>query len=278
MTEITSPHNHIVKEVRSLKTSKGRQEKGLFFIEGTRIFEEALKSEEKIKYAVVSDSFVKSPSFDKTIGDYVKTLKIYVVPDRLFRDMADTDTPQGIMAVLPVKKRGINEITDKTGLYVFLDEIRDPGNMGTIIRTADAAGFSGVIVTKGCADVYNPKVIRSTMGSVFHLPVYFCTGEPSEAFSHLKNLGIRILASSLEGGASIFETDMTGGTAIVIGNEAFGISLSSRAAADGLVFIPMEGNAESLNASVAAGIMMFEAVRQRKAQKIRRNNTNKATE
>jgi TrmH family RNA methyltransferase len=264
MMNITSGQNPIIKEVKALKNSKGRQEKGLFFVEGTRIFEEAVDSGADVKYVVVSDNFINSPVFSKVSEKFGKHLKIYGLSDKMFNELSDTETPQGILAVITGVRRTVEEITDGRGLYVLLDEIRDPGNTGTIIRTADAAGFAGVIVSKGCVDVYNPKVLRSTMGSVFHIPIYQCGQEGMDTvLRRLKMLGIRVLASHLDGSASIFDADLKEGTLLVIGSEAAGISEASRREADQLVRIPMPGRAESLNASVAAGIMIYEAVRQR---------------
>ncbi len=264
MINITSGQNPMVREVRSLKNPKGRQETGLFFVEGTRIFEEAVNSDLEIEYVVISEKFSETPGYENALSLIKDGCKVYGVTDKLFDEMSDTETPQGILAVLRLRRPSVDEINDRNGLYIFLDEIRDPGNMGTIIRTADAAGFTGVIVSKGCTDVYNPKVLRSTMGSIFHIPVYFCgTDETADGLRHLRQIGIKILASHLEGSLSIFDTDLTKGTVIIIGSEAAGIGEASKNEADVLVSIPMEGRAESLNASVAAGIMMFEAVRQR---------------
>jgi TrmH family RNA methyltransferase len=163
--------------------------------------------------------------------------------------------------VLELKRVQLGETDIGDGLLVLLDNIRDPGNMGTIIRTADAAGCAGVVVSDGCADIYNPKVLRSTMGSIFHLPVCH-GGSITEMMQLIKQRGFLLCASHLEGSVSIYEADLSGNTALIIGSEAEGISGETAAKADLLVKIPMAGRAESLNASVAAGIMMFEAMRQ----------------
>lgn len=265
MIDITSSRNPVIREVRSLKNRKDREEKGLFFIEGARIVEEALASGAALSYVIMAESFVHGPdglAASRKIG--AAGVKCYIVPDSLFDALGDTKTPQGILAVSEIKAPGLPDAGFEKGLFVVLDGVRDPGNMGTIIRTADAAGFTGVIATAGCVDVYNPKVLRSTMGSIFHIPVFF-QDDIAGTIRLLKSKGVRIVASHLSGGCSIYEADMTMPSALVIGSEAEGISRETAAAADVFVRIPMPGSAESLNASVAAGVMMYEAVRQRLA-------------
>lgn len=263
MINITSGQNPLIKEARSLKNRKDREEKGLFFIEGVRIIEEALKENTDLKYIIASDGFI-SAGRNGRLPDMLKNrgVNFIVVPDSLFRELSDTETPQGILAVVGIKKPVLSAAVKPDGLYAILDSIRDPGNMGTIIRTADAAGFDGIVVTKGSVDVFNPKVLRSTMGSVFHVPIYQ-SEDISDAISLFKSGGLKVYASHVDGTGSIYEADMTVGTVIIIGSEAEGISGEAVLQADLLVRVPMPGRAESLNASVAAGIMMFEAVRQR---------------
>lgn len=265
MIEITSTQNTIIKEVRSLKNRKDREEKGFFFIEGARIVEEALAAEAPISYAILAESYDKTDGgHDAGAGLESAGVKCYVVPDGLFESLCDTRSPQGILAVLKIEPPELHEARFSNGIFILLENVRDPGNMGTIIRTADAAGFTGVIATGGCVDVYNPKVLRSTMGSVFHLPVYFYE-DTIDAIKLLKANGIRIVASHLSCESTIYQTDLKIPTAFVIGSEAEGISRKVEAEADLLVKIPMPGRAESLNASIAAGVIMFEAVRQRLA-------------
>lgn len=264
MILISSSQNPAYKALKSLKNRRDREEKGLYYIEGLRIVEEALKAGAEITEAAITEEFA-SDTRNSGILKRIEAagIRILLMTAKLFREIADTETPQGILAAVRIRKYGLELISDRDGLYVILDSIRDPGNMGTIIRTADAAGFSAVILSKGCVDVYNPKVLRSTMGSVFHMPV--CQYDDiAQAVRLLKSKGIRIFASHLEGKAEIFDADMTFGTAIVVGSEADGLSSEAAGLADMLVKIPMPGRAESLNASVAAGIMMYEAVRQRR--------------
>ena len=263
MILISSSQNPVVKEIKSLKSRRDREKKGLYYVEGLRIVEEALKENADIAELAVSEEFASYHQDAGLLGKIEKlNIKTYLFTPKLFKEITDTETPQGILAIMRIRKHELKHELDKNGLYVILDSIRDPGNMGTIIRTADAAGFSGVILSKGCVDVYNPKVLRSTMGSVFHMPVYQ-VGDVLETTKFLKLNGVSIYVSHLEGKVSIFEADMISGAAIVIGSEAEGVCEELKAMADLLVRIPMPGKAESLNASIAAGIMIYEAVRQR---------------
>lgn len=263
MTRLTSGSNTVIKEVRSLKSKSGREEKALFFIEGTRFVSEALNENASICYMVFSETFLSAAASAELIDEVKRRgITCYEVTDSLFGSISDTQTPQGVLAVLDLKKKLLGNTELRGGLLVLLDNIRDPGNMGTIIRTADAAGCAGVIVSDGCADIYNPKVLRSTMGSVFHIPVCY-GGGIAEMMQSVKRKGFKLCASHLEGSVSIYEADLSGNTALIIGSEAEGISAETARSADLLVRIPMAGRAESLNASVAAGVMMFEAMRQR---------------
>lgn len=252
---IDSLHNKIVKEINSLKNKKDRDKKGLFLLEGERLINEAVNSVD-IKYVVVAESYNKS----------IDAEKVYCVSDPLFDKMADTVNPQGIMAVCSVEDRDIDGIVwNEAPFFVVLENVTDPGNMGTIIRTADAAGADGIFVTKGCVDIYNPKVIRATMGSVFHLPVYRNVNG-CDVVKMLNKKGVITLGAHLKGDMTPYDVDMTKGTAVIIGNEANGLSDEISKEASHLVKIPMPGKAESMNAGVAAGILIYEAVRQRRQQ------------
>jgi len=264
MNVIKSSSNHLIKEVKSLQRRRYRELKGLFFIEGLRIVEEAIKHGEMIKYVLLSDQFLEAAELHNE-GNIINAIhakgyEAYVIPDKLFRDISDTSTPQGIMAVLGIKKRTLEEAAGGRNLFVLLESLQDPGNMGTIIRTADAAGFNAVIINSGCVDVYNPKVLRSTMGSIFHIPVIL-SSDISDAICFLKECKINVYAAHLQGDRNYFEAGMGKNSAIIIGNEAWGISRETVSNADILVRIPINGEAESLNASVAAGILMYECVR-----------------
>lgn len=270
MLRLTGSQNPVIKEVRSLRNKNSRDERGLYFIEGTRFVEEVIKEylnrNAEIKYLVVSDSLaVSAQTAGMTDTCEKRGLKVYVVPDALFESISDTRNPQGILAVMRLQKAYLKDAAVSEGLLVILDNIRDPGNMGTIIRTADAAGASGIIIPDGCVELFNPKVLRSTMGSVYHLPIWHC-GNTQEAMAFCREKGFSLYASHLEGSVSIYDADLSRNTALIIGSEAEGISEETLSNADILVRIPMAGKAESLNASVAAGVMIFEAVRQKIAR------------
>jgi TrmH family RNA methyltransferase len=261
--KITSSQNPLIKEIKSFRSRKNRSKKGLFIIEGSKLFFEALNEEEKIASIFMSEQFLSTGESKEILAKAAaRSIKTYALPDRLFKAISDTESPQGILAVIKARHRNINQLPTEGNLLVILETLQDPGNMGTIIRTADAAGFTGIIVSQGCVDVYNPKVLRSTMGSIFHIPLFF-TDNLGETIQILKSKGTKIYAAHLKGTSNYFQLDMHNDTAIIIGNESKGISAEIAALADELVKIPMIGKAESLNASVAAALLMYESVRQR---------------
>lgn len=284
MKTITSGQNELIKEVKALKSRKFREEKGLFFIEGLKFVREALNENADIVRVFVSEQFAGSDRGKAFLSqeiqeNHLRTSKrkqenrphasedrthasIVLVPDRLFSELSDTQSPQGILAVLKSKISSIHDLLDAGSLFIVLDSLQDPGNMGTIIRTADASGFAGIVVSEGSVDVYNPKVLRSTMGSVFRVPVAYCDNL-EEVMRIFRSKGITIYAAHLSGRINCFEADLSENAAVIIGNESGGIRDALLPFVDILVKIPMVGNAESLNASVAAAIFMYESVRQR---------------
>jgi len=271
MQGITSSRNPLIKEVKALKNRKFRDEKGLFFIEGIKIADEAIKCNAEIVRIFISEGFQfdKEAAFAPYLHSYLNSKEnsgdknsLYLIPSRLFKELSDTETPQGVLAVVRAKRYRLEDMLKRENLFVVLDSLQDPGNMGTIIRTADAAGFSGIIASKGSVDLYNPKVLRSTMGSVFRMPVI--SGAEIAGILHvLKSEGIKIYAAHLKASVHCFDRDMRSHAAIIIGGESGGVREEIAAMADELIKIPMAGGAESLNASVAAGILMYESLRQR---------------
>ncbi len=241
---IQSESNRIIKEINSLRLKKNRDKLGLFILEGERLVNEA---EGHIEYILASESYSGGMAAD------------YTVSDRLYDKISDTVSPQGIMAVCRIEEQEFTQKKDAS-FYILLENIQDPGNMGTIIRTADAAGADGIFLSKGCVDIYNPKTVRSTMGSLFHLPIYRNT----DLTELVQRIDVTTVAAYLKGDRTPYDIDMTKGIAIIIGNEANGISDDLSKKADCLVKIPMPGKAESINASAAAAIMIYEAVRQRR--------------
>ena len=184
----------------------------------------------------------------------------YIVGDEIFSGMCDTKTPQGVLAVIAINKRKFSFSKDE--MYICCDNVRDPGNLGTIIRTADAAGFGGVILYGDCADLYSPKTVRSSMGSFFHIPIY--ENASYEDIKKLKADGFKLFCGALSDKTVDYtEADFMSPFVICVGNEANGISDEMEKAADKTVKIPINGAAESLNVGIAAAVLMYEAVRQR---------------
>ncbi|AEE96915.1 TrmH family RNA methyltransferase [Mahella australiensis] len=254
---IISDGNPRIKLVRSLASSHGRKKSGLYFIEGAKLIEEAIKANEDILFIVYSSDFGDSTLLKLIIDRDIDNFS--VLPD-VFVNIADTATPQGVLAVLKQQQRDWHEIMMlEHCLLLVLDAVQDPGNVGTMIRTADAMGFSAVIAGRGTADQYNPKVLRAAMGSSFHMPVYNDVPLP-EALTELMER-VSVLAAVPRGGIDIDEAPLADRTAIIIGNEARGISDKVMDNAAYTVSIGMPGRAESLNASIAAGIIMYEISR-----------------
>ncbi|MBC5637518.1 RNA methyltransferase [Ornithinibacillus sp. BX22] len=240
---LTSVKNDKVKALKKLHTKKERERTGTFFIEGFHLIEEAVHSNWNIKEIILQDG-VELPSW---ANDY----PILAVSENVFQHLTQTKTPQGIAAVVQM-----NNDTAVAGDYVLLlDRIQDPGNLGTIIRTADAAGFSAVILGEGTVDMYNDKVIRSTQGSIFHIPVF--QDNLTSRIHDLKTSGFKIWASALTNSKDFHTVKTTQKVALIVGNEGSGIHQNVLDLADEVVKIPIYGKAESLNVSIAAGILMY---------------------
>lgn len=189
------------------------------------------------------------------------------VSDTVFRQMCDTQTPQGILTVLRSPSYDMEDLLRKKNpLLMVLEDLQDPGNAGTILRTGEGAGVSGIFLTRTCVDITNPKVIRGTMGSIYRVPFFYVEDVPSLK-EMLKGRGIRFFAAHLQGRNQYYEESYQGGSAFLIGNEGKGLTEEAAEAADCLIRIPMEGQVESLNAAMAAGILMYEAARQRRTGK-----------
>lgn len=262
MNYIQSGQNSTIKDIKALHQKKNRDSSGLCFVEGIRFVSDAVDSRQNILKVIISDR-LESLNGGKQLLEKVSEVcsDINLVPEKLFVEISDTQTPQGILAVLKKRNFSLGETLSSGKSVVVLDSLQDPGNVGTIIRTADAAGISAVLMTKGCVDLYSPKVLRSTMGSVFHMPIFEGLNTV-ETIELLKKADYKVIASHLEGQNNYYDEDLTGKSAIIVGNEANGISDETAAMSDRLVRIPMPGQAESLNASVAASIMIYEIVRQ----------------
>lgn len=255
---ITSKNNATIKEIKKLKDKKYRTKSGKFLVEGFRFVSEALQSSYEVDVVIMSESSNDKWQEFQIQSKLHHNTNVYQVNESIFKSISSTDTPQGIIAV--VKNKNI-EVINEDGFFILADKIQDPGNMGTIIRTAHAAGALGVIVTKGSVDIFNEKTLRSTMGSIFKIPVIL--DEDFEFLYSLKDQGYKLIASSLDTDSNFYDIDLIQNVIITVGNEGNGISDEVYNLSEIKIKIPMPGDAESLNAAVAASIMMYEAVRQR---------------
>lgn len=263
MIQITSMKNPMIKEIKSLYRKKERMKSKSFIIEGIKIIEEAIDHSYPIKNIIYTDKLMDTkggPEFYQTIRDREELI---YVGDNIFKEISDTENPQGVLAIAKFQFEDLDKLKDKENpALIFLDRLQDPGNMGTIIRTADAFNFDGLIITDGSVDPYNPKVVRATMGSIFRLPIYYIE-DSLRGLNKLKENRLRIISTSLEGSLPIYDIDYSGGFVLVIGNESTGVSDEIFSLSDRLIRIPMPGKAESLNAGVAASIIMYEGMKQR---------------
>lgn len=255
MSIIASKDNQIYKLCSKLTARKYRDACGQYLAEGERVIQDALKTRQKLVYVIMEEGYRPAFEFPCTAVFMEK---------RLFQKIAQTAASQGILAV--VEKHELNEeefleaIKRKSGNVILLDRLQDPGNIGTIIRTADAAGYSGVMTIKGTADLYAPKIVRAAAGSLFRMPV-FAAGSPQQAISLLEAAGKKILATGFDTELYYWDLDMKRDIGLIIGNEGNGISPELMRLAHRIIKIPMTGSIDSLNASVAAGILMYESLR-----------------
>ena len=237
-----------------------RAEKDVFLVEGPKMFREIPK--EKLAEAYVSESFLNSASGRELLKE--KQINAETVSDSVFEYLSDTRSPQGILAVVSQFHYSAKDLmgTQTPALLLVLENLQDPGNLGTIIRTAEAAGVTGIILSRGSADLTNPKVTRSTMGSVFSVPFIYTDDLEMEILA-MKKEKVRIFAAHLQGSVEAYSEIYTGPTAFLIGNESRGLSENTAKLADQAIRIPMHGQVESLNAAVASSILLYEACRQR---------------
>ena len=294
MELITSVNNQRVKEVANLKQKKYRTESGIFFAEGLRAVQEAVqyadvtelfyteagRLDEVLKAAgnVPADTKEKSGNRNnanhnnagtaKKRNEAVNGIRMYQVDEKVMAKLSDTKAPQGVLAVIRTPEQNLRKLrpgtaSDNNAPVIILDRVQDPGNLGTIIRTADAVGALGLILLEGCVDAYSPKVVRASMGSLFHLPVVQdVTAE--EALTWCYRNGYEPAATALKNAQNVYKADISKKMAFLFGNEANGVAEELQAAAETRLFIPMAGLAESMNVAMAAGIILFEGLRQRK--------------
>ena len=248
LEHITSLKNPKVATWKSLKERKGRKETGCFLVEGRKMVEEALASAFPVEAVLVDDARIAEFRLPENIP-------AFALPEHVLAAVCDTKTPQGVAAVVRVV-----EVELKGKRVVALDGVQDPGNVGTIIRTADAAGFDGVILSTQCADVFSPKVLRATMGSVFRMGVRVTEDLPG-LLAQMVRKGASVLSSQLDGEPFYQRSTLNERFVLIIGSEGNGVTDEVKAVATHKVKLPMRGGAESLNAAVAAGIMMYELTR-----------------
>lgn len=246
MEHITSLKNPKVTAWKALKDRKGRRESGCFLVEGRKMVEEALASAFDVETVLVQEGMELPDGL---------SMPVYELPAHVLAAVCDTKTPQGIAAVVRMKEQSA------LGKHiVVLDGVQDPGNVGTIIRTADAAGLDGVLLSTQCADVFSPKVLRATMGSIFRMNLRTTDDLPGE-LTKLREKGYSILSSQLDGTPFYEREKVAEQFALIIGNEGNGVSEQVQQTATHRVRLPMRGGAESLNAAIAAAIMMYELMR-----------------
>ena len=256
---ITSKDNEQVKHIRKLKEKKYRDEYNEYIIEGIKLIEEAIEEKAGIKTIVVCDDCAKNEKLDSKLLYEVAKYNCIYVEEKVFKSISDVQNHQGILAVM--SKEVNNKIDYKEDLIVVLDDIQDPGNLGTILRTLDSANIKQIIVSNKSSDVYNPKVVRSTMGAILRVNVIE-SKSLQDTLKELKNHEFEIVATSLDTKNSIYDIDYKK-KAIIIGNEANGVSKEVLELADEKIKSPMLGKTESLNAAVATSIIVYEYVRQK---------------
>lgn len=257
MQIITSKDNELIKHIRKLKDKKYRDE---YVVEGIKIVEEAVKENVKIKQIIICNDTTKTYEIPTHIMLEIAKYECIYVTDKIFNLITQVTNPQGIMAIIE-KNSKENEIDYTQDIILALDDVQDPGNLGTILRTADSIGLNQIVVSKGTADAFNSKVVRSTMGAIFRIKIVE-TENLIQSIKEMKKHHFKLMVTSLQTENSIYDINFNK-KIIVIGNEANGVSKEIQDMADEKAKIPMFGRTESLNASVAAGIVMYEYVRQK---------------
>ncbi|MEQ6375712.1 RNA methyltransferase [Bacillaceae bacterium S4-13-56] len=242
---ITSKQNPKMKEWKKLKQKKERYKTQRYLVEGEHLIEEAIQSNVTVETIIIEESYQGHVPISSNI-------QIYTVTKTLFQEISDTESPQGIAGIVVMNAE---ELPAESQRILLLDRIQDPGNLGTMIRTADAAGFDAVVLGDGCVDLFNSKVIRSTQGSLFHLP--FLQKSLEEIIPTLKKSGFQVWGTALENSSPYQEATPTLPLALLLGNEGAGVSKDLLELTDHNVKIPIYGKAESLNVSIAAAILMY---------------------
>lgn len=259
MILIESLDNKIIKYIKALDTKKGREKYNKFIIEG----EKYISSIPKV-WDIECYIFSESMSYKIDLRKYSSRAQVYIIKDNTFKTITDTVTPQGALAICTKLEYKLENIliSEKPLFLLLLEELNDPGNLGTIIRTAESAGVCGVIISSSSVDIYNKKVLRATAGAIFYIPIIQGIDIIS-CCQLLKTRGIKLFSTHLKGEQYPYNLNFNEDCAIIIGNEARGLSDNILKVTDNIVKIPMIGSSDSLNASVAGGILLYEVVRQR---------------
>lgn len=262
---ITSTSNAKIKRIVQLrKKKKARDAEGVFLVEGIRMFREI--PEKLLQEIYISESCEEKEGKEIRRRASACGIRPELVSDGVFSHLSDTQTPQGILCVVRQLSYSLEEVADAPCPHMLvLDRLQDPGNVGTILRTAEGAGVTGILLDGECADIYNPKTIRSTMGSIFRMPFYYIQ-DLEEGIRYLKKRGICTYAAHLKGKRAYDEEDYRKPCAFLIGNEGNGLRPEIADLADTYIRIPMAGEVESLNAAIASAVLMFEAGRQRRSR------------
>jgi TrmH family RNA methyltransferase len=253
---ITTTQNKQIKQIIKLKKSaRERRKQELFLVEGIRMFTEI--PEEYLYKVYASEDFYNE---HRVIFEH---MDVELVSPQVMKEISDTMTPQGVLALVKMMKYSLEDLLEQEKpLFLVLENLQDPGNLGTILRMGEGAGVTGVVMSSNTVDIYNPKTIRSTMGSIFRVPFVYVQ-DFSDAVSQCQNAGIKVYAAHLDGKNTYLGEDYREGTAFLIGNEGNGLTDDITKQADTLIRIPMQGEVESLNAAIACTILTYEAVRQR---------------
>lgn len=260
MQSISSKENELIKHIKKLKDKKERDISNEYLIEGIKLIQEAIQENVNIKQIIICDDCDKTESMPKDLMYEIAKYDCIYVTKKIFKYISEVQEPQGILAV--IEKNNLDrEIDYSQDIIVALDDVQDPGNLGTILRTVDSIGLTQIIVSKGTADSYNPKVVRSTMGAIFRIKIIECE-DLEKTLKEIKKHKFKVVVTSLQTENSIYEINYNK-KVIVIGNEANGVEQQIQQIADEKIKIPMLGKTESLNASVAAGIVLYEYVRQK---------------
>lgn len=257
---INSRNHKVIKRVRRLRRRTFRDREGMFLVEGVTLVQEAVSSGARLTELLYVNS--RSEEAGLITSEVGRQLLCYEISQDLMEWVSDVVTSQGILGVLEQVDIEYEDVLSREiSLLLIADQVRDPGNLGALVRIADAVGVDGFMLTAGCADLYNPKVVRAAAGSHFHMPLVRNVNM-ARLKNDLASRGMKLLGLDARGDMSYLDAGLDGRTALVVGNEAFGISEEDRELLDGSVHIPMPGKAESLNVATAAGIVLFEALRQ----------------